>query len=70
MTILSTIRRSAFAMAAACAIAIPAQSGEMSMIDGYARLLQLHQEWRTFERPPFVRGAPDYTSATFARRHQ
>jgi hypothetical protein len=70
MTILSTIRRSAFAMTAACAIAIPAQSGEMSMIDGYARLLQLHQEWRTFERPPFVHGAPDYTAATFARRHQ
>jgi len=67
---LSTLRRLAFAMAAACAFAIPAYSGEMSVIDGYARLLQLHQEWRAFERPAFVNGAPDYTAATFARRHR
>lgn len=67
---LSAIRRFAFAIAAACAIAIPAHSGEMSVIDGYGKVLQLYQDWRAFERPPFVNGAPDYTAATFARRHQ
>ena len=70
MQTLPFIRRLAFAFAATCAIAIPAHSGEMSVTDGYTKLLQLHQEWRAFERPPFVDGAPDYTAATFARRHQ
>jgi len=65
---LSMIRGFACAIATACVIAGAAHAGEMSVIDGYARLLQLHQEWRAFERPPFVNGAPDYTAATFARR--
>ncbi|HEY7752834.1 MAG TPA: DUF885 family protein [Steroidobacteraceae bacterium] len=43
--------------------------GEMAVIDGYGKLLQLHQEWRAFEQPPRADGAPDYTAATFARRH-
>jgi hypothetical protein len=32
-------------------------------------LLQLFSEWRTFERPPLLNGAPDYTTETFAKRH-
>jgi hypothetical protein len=51
------------------AAAGPAQSREMAVIDGYGGLLQLHQEWRAFEQPPQAGGAPDYTAATFARRH-
>ena len=39
------------------------------MTDGYGRLVQLFQEWRAFEQPPALDGAPDYTAATFARRH-
>jgi len=32
------------------------------------QLLALFQEWRAFEEPPRVNGAPDYTPATNARR--
>ncbi|MEM9388042.1 MAG: hypothetical protein AAGA68_23505 [Pseudomonadota bacterium] len=34
----------------------------------YEDLLALHAEWRAFESPPLLDGAPDYTAATFARR--
>ncbi len=63
-------RRLAAAWTAAFAIAGPAQSGETPVNHDYAALLQLHQDWRAFERPPFANGAPDYSAATFARRHQ
>ncbi len=36
----------------------------------YDELLALHRDWRTFERPPFRDGAPDYTAETFAARYQ
>jgi hypothetical protein len=35
----------------------------------YDALVSLFTEWRAFERPPTRDGAPDYTAATFARRH-
>jgi hypothetical protein len=35
----------------------------------YQALTRLFEEWRVFERPPLRDGAPDYTAATFARRH-
>ena len=38
--------------------------------DRYEDLLQLFTEWREFERPPDLDGAPDYTAATFARRYE
>lgn len=34
----------------------------------YQDLLTLFQEWRTFEQPPLLDGAPDYTAATFKQR--
>ena len=34
----------------------------------YQDVEALFKEWRTFERPPFVDGAPDYTAATFNDR--
>ncbi|MBS1241044.1 MAG: hypothetical protein H6R40_471 [Gemmatimonadetes bacterium] len=34
----------------------------------YPQLLTLFREWRAFEEPPRVEGAPDYTLATNARR--
>ncbi|GJM09237.1 MAG: hypothetical protein DHS20C11_15130 [Lysobacteraceae bacterium] len=37
--------------------------------NGYQDLLELFEQWREFERPPNVDGAPDYTAATFERRH-
>lgn len=35
----------------------------------YEDLVALFQDWREFEQPPLRDGAPDYTAATFARRH-
>jgi Bacterial protein of unknown function (DUF885) len=37
---------------------------------GYQELVRLFEEWRAFERPPRKNGAPDYSAATFARRHR
>ncbi|AWX43133.1 hypothetical protein HME9304_00120 [Flagellimonas maritima] len=36
--------------------------------DRYSDLVDLFKEWRTFEKPPFVEGAPDYTKETFEKR--
>lgn len=47
--------------------AAPAE--EQVVKDGYEALVGLFREWRTFERPPLRDGAPDYTAATFERRH-
>lgn len=35
----------------------------------YDSLVSLFNEWRAFEHPPLRYGAPDYTAATFAKRH-
>jgi Bacterial protein of unknown function (DUF885) len=35
----------------------------------YDDLVALFADWRAFETPPMREGAPDYTAATFARRH-
>jgi hypothetical protein len=37
---------------------------------GDAALLELFEQWRAFERPPMLNGAPDYTAERFAQRHQ
>ena len=34
----------------------------------YSDLVNLFKEWRTFENPPLLDGAPDYTEATFKER--
>jgi len=34
----------------------------------YQDLVDLFKEWRTFETPPLLEGAPDYTAATFEKR--
>lgn len=36
--------------------------------DGYGELLELFEEWRDFEKPPLLNGAPDYTAARFEQR--
>ncbi len=36
----------------------------------YRDLVALFEQWREFERPPLLDGAPDYTAATTARRHR
>ena len=37
---------------------------------GYDELLQLFSEWREFESPPLLNGAPDYTAEEFASRYE
>ncbi|MGK0414394.1 MAG: hypothetical protein ACJA1B_002618, partial [Polaribacter sp.] len=34
----------------------------------YSDLVHLFKEWRVFENPPLLEGAPDYTKATFEKR--
>ncbi len=52
---------------------VPSQSAESprgaAARDTYRDLVSLFGEWRTFEVPPMREGAPDYTTATFAKRH-
>ena len=44
-------------------------SAEPTEPTGYSALVELFQEWRDFESPPLLNGAPDYTAATTKRRH-
>ena len=37
---------------------------------GHDELLQLFSEWREFESPPLLDGAPDYTAGGFAARYE
>ena len=37
--------------------------------DSYSQLLELFEDWRDFESPPLLDGAPDYTAARSAERH-
>ena len=64
----SLVRGSFLALAALMAFAGPAGADQAA--PGYDGLVQLFKDWRAFERPPFVNGAPDYTAATFSRRRQ
>ncbi len=36
--------------------------------DSYETLVELFREWRQFETPPLVNGAPDYSAETFEKR--
>ena len=38
--------------------------------DNYSDLQTLFQDWRTFENPPLLNGAPDYTKRQFKKRQQ
>ncbi len=38
--------------------------------ENYEDLVVLFKEWREFERPPMLDGAPDYTAKTFAKRYE
>ncbi|PRX57689.1 hypothetical protein [Flagellimonas meridianipacifica] len=41
---------------------------ESFISNDYQDLVSLFKEWRTFEKPPFLDGAPDYTLETFEKR--
>lgn len=38
--------------------------------ENYTDLTTLFKDWRAFERPPLLNGAPDYTVKTFATRYE
>jgi len=44
-------------------------AAETSDAQDYNALLTLFDDWREFERPPMLNGAPDYTAATFDSRY-
>lgn len=46
------------------------QSKVKTTLSQHSDLLQLFSEWRVFERPPQLDGAPDYTAETFAKRQR
>jgi hypothetical protein len=56
----------------ACAPAEPEDDGPtLEALSGdYEDLVQLFQQWRTFERPEFVDGVPDYSVAAMAAQHE
>src|SRR5262245_56340882 len=66
MKIPSLPGRFAAALAAALLAALPALAADAATGDD--ALARLFEEWRAFENPPVLDGAPDYTAATFERR--
>ncbi len=44
--------------------------GQTSSAQGYQQLLELFEQWRAFERPEMLNGAPDYTAAAMAKKHK
>ncbi|HVS16631.1 MAG TPA: hypothetical protein VMV46_22175 [Thermoanaerobaculia bacterium] len=59
------------AVTALCAAVLAVGAAQECHAAGsYQELLTLFEEWRSFERPPLLDGAPDYTAERFAERHQ
>jgi hypothetical protein len=52
----------------AIAITFVVVSSTAQKTNSYNILVQLFQKWRSFEQPPLLKGAPDYTQASFAKR--
>jgi hypothetical protein len=44
--------------------------GNCHASENYQDLVDLFKEWREFEHPEMLQGAPDYTAETFARRYE
>lgn len=60
----------AVTMLMACENATPPkeEAPNVPSSDSYEDLVSLFKEWRAFETPPMLDGAPDYTAATFEER--
>ncbi len=50
--------------------AVGTQAAMAQANDGYDELLQLFEDWRQFESPPLLDGAPDYTAEQFVSRYE
>jgi hypothetical protein len=59
-----------FALAALTPVSLAAQGGPQPAGPSitYPQLAALFRDWRAFENPPKLQGAPDYSAATSARR--
>jgi hypothetical protein len=64
------LRRLASLAAILAFAAHPALADGAPAAAGHDALVKLFEEWRAFERPPLLDGAPDYTAKSFARRLQ
>ena len=58
------MKESIYALIIVFLIAIP----KFSIASNYPELVKLHQDWRIFESPPLLEGAPDYRKQTFKKR--
>ena len=47
----------------------PHETAIPTIQNSYEDLVKLFEDWREFERPPLLNGAPDYTAKTFEGRH-
>lgn len=57
-----------FLLFACCLFICAPCHGQNKQASNYDKLATLFAEWRTFENPPLLNGAPDYTQATFKER--
>ncbi|MEM7308771.1 MAG: hypothetical protein AAF682_18965 [Planctomycetota bacterium] len=53
----------------ACATSEPADATASAASGSYDDLVALFEDWRAFERPPLLDGAPDYTARRMAAAH-
>ncbi len=58
-----------FLLLAFCLSATTFSQTNTAVSTEYKTLVTLFQDWRTFENPPKLNGAPDYTAASFKKRH-
>jgi hypothetical protein len=54
---------------ALCLLVLGLLGGASARASSYAELIDLFEDWREFEKPPMLDGAPDYTAARFKRAH-
>ncbi len=62
-----TIGRTLRSLIAIILLTASAVAAEHEATRGYDALVELFHEWREFERPPLLNGAPDYTAERFER---
>ena len=56
-------------LTALIAVAGSSRAEESRVAAGYQELVALFEDWREFEKPPMLNGAPDYTAERFAAAH-
>lgn len=57
-----------FVLLSSCFTSLLCAQPEATNPKTYSELVALFHEWREFEKPPLLEGAPDYTAETFEKR--